>query len=348
MPIDPVILPAPQSEAELEDLLSRPTPELVSAVGKNPGDWIILGAGGKMGPSLARMARRALDEAGSTGRVTAVARFSDSAARGQLENAGIETVRCDLLDREAVGRLPDAENVVFMAGQKFGTSGAPEQTWAVNTLTPAFAAERYARSRVVAFSTGCVYADAPISGSGSREGDPLEPLGEYANSCVARERIFQYYSGRNGTAMALVRLNYANDLRYGVLVDIARAVWEGQPVDVSTGYANVIWQGDANAFALRLVEHAASPPLAVNVTGFEKISIREVADRFGGLFGKSVSISGTEGPKALLSDSGLSRQLLGETAVSLEQMIRWTADWIRGGGHLLNKPTHFQTRDGRF
>ena len=336
----------PQTDAQLEELLSRPTPELIAE--KIVGDVVILGVGGKMGPSLARMARRALDSLGSSSRVFGVARFNDSAARALLESEGVETIPCDLMDRGQVALLPDAPNVIYMAGQKFGTTGAPERTWAANTYLPAIAAERYAGSRFVAFSTGCVYPNAAVDGPGSREEDPLEPLGEYANSCVGRERILEYFAGRDGTPMVLLRLNYANDLRYGVLVDVAQAVMAERPIDLSTGYANVIWQGDANAFALRLLAHAAVPPLAVNITGSEKVSIRNLANRFGDLMGKEPILEGTEAPTALLSDSSRARKLLGEPRVSLEQMIGWTAEWISRGGRTLNKPTHYEARDGRF
>lgn len=341
-------LRTPQSEEELEELLSRPDERLLSSVADLAGDLVILGASGKMGPSLARMARRALDETGHRGRVVAVARFTDPGSRELLESAGVETIPCDVLERAAVEALPDAGDVIFMAGHKFGTSGAPERTWAINSYLPAIAAERYAGSRIVAFSTGCVYPNAPVDGPGSREDDPLEPLGEYANSCVGRERILQYFSGRDSTPMVLLRLNYANDLRYGVLVDVARAVWEGRPIDVTTGYANVIWQGDANAFAIRLLSHASTPPLAMNVTGPAKVSIRELASQFGQILGKQPILTGREASTALLSDSSRMRKLLGEPQVSLDQMIEWTAEWITHGGRILDKPTHYESRDGRF
>ncbi len=338
----------PQTEEALEERLSRPTPELIAVMAEFEGDIMVLGAGGKMGPSLARMARRALDSAGLRTRVMAVARFTDLAARRSLEEFGVETIPCDLYDRDKVNRLPDAPNVIYMAGQKFGTTDAPERTWAANTLLPAIAAERYAGSRIVAFSTGCVYPNASVDGPGSREDDALEPLGEYANSCVGRERILQYFSGRDNTPMVLLRLFYANDLRYGVLVDVAQAVSAGTPIDLATGYANVIWQGDANAFAIRLLAQAAVPPLAINITGPEMVSIRELAARFGELMGKVPTFVGTEAPTALLSDSSRARNLLGVPAVSLEQMIDWTAEWITRGGRTLNKPTHYEARDGRF
>ena len=338
----------PKTEVELEESLSRPTAALVEAFARIEGDIIVLGAGGKMGPSLTRMARRATEQSGTARNIFAAARFTDPQVESVLKEAGIVTVRCDLLDRDSVQQLPDAANVIFMAGQKFGTTDSPERTWAVNILAPALAAERYSESRVVAFSTGCVYPDSPNTSSGSKEGDPLEPLGEYANSCVGRERIFEHYSKSNRTPMAFVRLNYANDLRYGVIAEIGRAVWEGRAIDVSTGCVNVIWQGDANAMALRLLEHTACPPLAVNITGPAKVSVRSIAEAFGALFGKIPTFEGHEGSNSLLSDASLSRELLGEPGVSLEQMIEWTAGWIRLGGRQLNKPTHFQTRDGRF
>jgi len=330
---------------DLEDRLSQPTPALLEAMRAIEGDLLILGAGGKMGPTLARMARRATP---SSRRVIAVSRFSSPGAADELRRHDVETISCDLLRRDEVNQLPDAPNVIFMAGQKFGTSDSPELTWVMNTLVPGIVAERYARSRVVVFSTGCVYPLAPVDGAGSREEDPLGPPGDYANSCVGRERIFTHFSKQHGTPALLFRLSYAIDLRYGVLHDIARKVAAGEPVDVTMGYANVIWQGDANARALQSLAYTASPPPALNVTGLERVSIRELAWRFGRLLEREPIITGTEAKTAWLFDASRSFAWFGPAAISLDEMIDATAHWIKHGGASLGKPTHFETRDGNF
>lgn len=336
------------TEKELDELLSRPTPGVLKTLKRVRGDVIVLGAGGKMGLSLAHMARRALDSLGRRLRVIAVSRFSSGDAARRLASAGAEVVRCDLTDRDSVARLPHADNVIFMAGQKFGTGDAPSVTWAMNTLVPAIAAERYKESRFVAFSTGNVYPFTPVARGGSLEGDELGPVGEYAGSCVARERMLEYHARRFGTPMVFVRLNYANALRYGVLTDIALKVFRGEPVDVSMGYVNVIWQGDANARALQCLARTAVPPSVVNVTGPETVSVRTVAKRFGELLGRQPTFTGSEADDALLSNAGLSEKLFGPPLVSLDQTLEWTAAWVRDGGVLLGKPTHFETRDGAF
>ena len=329
----------------LDEWLSRPTDGAVETLRALPGDVLVLGAGGKMGPTLARMARRALEPGR---KVFAVSRFSTKAAAEALEKHGVQVVRCDLLDRAAVSRLPDAANVIFMAGQKFGTSDAPEMTWMMNAVVPAIAAERYAASRIVVFSTGCVYPFTPVESGGSREEDALAPPGEYAQSCVARERVLTHFSKTRGTPALLFRLNYAIDLRYGVLHDVARKVLRGEPVDVTMGYANVIWQGDANARALQCLALASSPPAILNVTGRECISIRSLAERFGQLLGRPAAITGKEAPTAWLSNAAKSFDLFGEVSVSLDEMMKATADWVRHGGASLGKPTHFENRDGDF
>jgi dTDP-4-dehydrorhamnose reductase len=344
----PAFIPAPSDEEELEEGLSRPLPQTVETFRRLSGDLLILGASGKMGPSLARMARRAMDQAGSTARVLAAARFSDPASEAYLKDHGIETVRVDLLDPAAVNRLPDAENILFMAGQKFGTAGRPEQAWAMNTVVPVYVAERFAGARQVVFSTGCVYANHPAESAGSLETDPLEPVGDYANSCVGRERVFTHFAHRHHSPLAVYRLNYAVDLRYGVLVDIARKVLDHQPVDVTMGYANVLWQGDANDRALRCLEHAAVPPFVVNVTGPETLSVRALAHQFATLFGRETQITGTEAPDALLSDASRSIDLFGQPSVDTETLIHWVADWLLHGRRTLNKPTQFERFDGRY
>lgn len=335
-------------EAALEERLSRPTPGTLKALEACPGDIAILGVAGKMGLTLARLARRTLDELGRKDKVIGVARFSNAEAQTQLEEIGIETRKCDLLDREAVAALPDAPNVLFLAGQKFGTSSGPELTWAMNTLVPANCAEKYAASRIVAFSTGCVYPLVPVVGGGSREEDEVGPPGDYANSCVGRERIFTYYSKKNSTPVAIYRLNYAIDMRYGVLLDIATKVWNNETFDVTMGHANMIWQGDANAQAIQCLEHASSPPNIINVTGPELISLRAVAHRFGKELGREVKIAGEEAPTAWIANSAKATRLFGYPTMGVDEMISQVAHWVQSEGATLGKPTHFEERSGKF
>ena len=337
------------SPAVLDDLLSRPTPAAVDALRRCPGDVVVLGAGGKMGPTLARLVRRCVDEEGAGARrVVAVSRWSDAAAERALNDWGVETVRADLTDRDAVMRLPDAPNVVFMAGQKFGTSGAPEATWAMNVLVPALCADRYRDARIAAFSTGNVYPLTPVARGGSREDDAPAPVGEYAASCVGRERVLAWHGGRHGTRIAILRLNYAIALRYGVLTDLALTVWRGEPVALAMGHVNVIWQGDANALAVAALAHAASPPFVVNLTGHETLSVRALATALGERLGRAPVFAGEEAPDALLSDTTRMRTTLGAATTPLDAMLDWTAEWVRTGGELLGKPTKFERRDGAF
>ena len=340
--------PAPRDDAELEELLSRPTPAVVDTLRQIRGDVIILGAGGKMGPSLTTMIRRAASSIGDARRVIAVSRFSSASAARHLELAGVEIARADLSERDEVARLPDAPNVIYMAGQKFGTRDLPSRTWAVNTLVPAMVAERYASSRIVAFSTGNVYAMSPVGSSGSRESDALTPLGEYANSCVGRERVLEHVSRTRGAPMSIIRLNYAVDLRYGVLVDIAHRILTGEPVRLEMGFVNVIWQGDANAQAICSLAHAASPPFVVNVTGPECLSVREVATQLGALLGRLPVLEGTPARDALLSDTSLAQEMFGQPTISSDTLIGWVADWVGHGGTKLGKETKFEVRDGRY
>jgi len=333
---------------QLEELLSEPTPEVVEALRNLQGDLIVLGAAGKMGPTLARMAQRALEKAGSGHRVIAASRFSSPESRTKLERWDLKTIACDLLDREQVARLPDAPNVVFMAGMKFGTTGQEALTWATNTLVPAFVCEKFRGSRISLFSTGNVYGLTPVDRGGSTESDPLEPLGDYAMSCVGRERIFEHSSRTFGTPVAILRLNYACDLRYGVLVDLARRVEEEQPVDLTMGCFNTIWQGDANAVALRALAHASSPPFVVNVTGPELLSVRRVSELLGALLEKPVTFVGSEAADAFLSNAEKAHKLFGLPRVAAEQLIRRVADWVKRGGESLAKPTHFEVRHGKF
>jgi nucleoside-diphosphate-sugar epimerase len=336
------------NETALDDLLSTPRPETIAALAACPGDIVVLGAGGKMGPTLARMAARAAESLSEPRRVIAVSRWSSSPAERALNAAGVETVRCDLLDRASVDQLPDADNVVFMAGQKFGTGGAPATTWAMNTIVPVHCAERYARARIVAFSTGNVYPLTPVASGGSRETDELGPVGEYAASCAGRERIFDAYAERNGTRIAILRLNYAIDLRYGVLVDVGMRVARGEPVPLDMGYVNVIWQGDANHVALECLPHAAAPPFVVNVTGADTLSVRALAEAFAERLKRPARFSGAERADALLSNTSRMRSTFAPPAVGVDQMIEWVAQWIESGGALLGKPTKFEARDGRF
>jgi nucleoside-diphosphate-sugar epimerase len=333
------------TEAELDELLSKPRDETATALTACPGDVLVLGAGGKMGPSLARMIVRAAKD---NRRVIAASRWSSDAARRELNDSGVETIRCDLLDRAAIARLPDAPNIIFMAGQKFGTTGAPAMTWAMNTVVPANCAERYRDSRVVAFSTGNVYSLTPVDRDGSMETDQPAPVGEYAASCLGRERVFEAYSERYGTRVAIVRLNYAVALRYGVLVDIATRVRASEPVSVDMGYVNVIWQGDANAIAIECLAKASVPPFVVNVTGSERLSVRTVAEWFGRRFGLPVHVSGSERSDALLSDTHRMRANFAPPTASSAQMLEWVADWVDAGGSSLGKPTKFEARDGKF
>jgi nucleoside-diphosphate-sugar epimerase len=315
-----------------------------------PGDIVVLGAGGKMGPTLAQMAARAARDADGARprRVIAVSRFSSASAERTLRDAGVETVTCDLLDRDAVRALPDAPNVVFLAGQKFGTADAPSRTWMMNVVVPAHCADRYADSRIVAFSTGNVYPLVPVSSGGARETDATAPVGEYAASCVGRERVFEHFAATRGTRVAIVRLNYAIDLRYGVLADVAMKVISGAPVSLAMGHVNVIWQRDASRAALELLPHADSPPLLMNVTGSETLSVRQIAEAFGDRFERVPRFDGTESSDALLSNTSRMQQMLSPFDFRLDTMLDWVADWVRNKRPMLGKPTHFERRDGTF
>lgn len=338
-----------KTESELEELLSRPDEQTVSTMAAMDGDLLILGAGGKMGPSLARLARRAIEVAGGKKRVIAVSRFTDGKLLPEFAAQGIETVSCDLLDRNALDKLPDIPNVVFMAARKFGTSGEEPLTWAMNSYLPGLVAERYRSSRIVAFSTGNVYPLRSLKDGGAVESTPVGPVGEYAQSALGRERMFEYGSLRWGTKVVILRLNYAVELRYGVLVDIGRAVFERRAIDLCMPRVNVIWQRDANSWCLRSFAHCQSPPLVLNITGPETLSVREVSLEFGRHFGIEPSfVSSAEGSSALLSNANKAQALFGRPNVRPKEMIEWIANWIRDGGALLNKPTHFHARDGRF
>lgn len=335
-------------EAVLEERLSRPTPAVVDAVGRLDGDLMLLGAGGKMGPSLARLARRALDQAGVRRRIIAVARFSDARLRTRLDAEGIDTVACDLLDQEQIARLPEAPNLIYLVGRKFGTTDEDGSTWALNAYLPGVIAERFPRAKIVAFSTGNVYPFATTASEGPDETAATGPVGEYAQSAVARERILGFFSRRNATPMAILRLNYAIEPRYGVLRDIADRVFERRPVNLVMGWVNVIWQRDANAIALRALSHCSVPPLVLNVAGRPAYAVRWLAEQFGRRWKLEPVFEGVEEPTALLSSAARMEALFGTPEVRIEEMVEQVAAWVEAGGRSLNKPTRFEARDGKF
>lgn len=337
-----------KSVPELEEFLSRPSEEDIAAIAKLDGDLLILGAGGKMGPSLARRAQRAAEKAGVRKKIIAVARFSEDQLRASLESEGIETLAVDLLEPGALSKLPGIPNVIFMAARKFGTSGSADLTWAMNTFLPGLVAERYRASQIVAFSTGNVYPLCHAMDGGAVESTPVAPAGEYAQSALGRERMFEYGSRQWGTAVTILRLNYAIDLRYGVLLDIGSAVFERRPIDCRMAFVNIIWQGDANSICLRSFAHCQAPPLVLNLTGPETLSVKFIAEEFGRRFSVPPTFMSEEMPTALLSNAAKAHQMFGSPTVSSAQMIDWTAAWISSRGPRLNKPTHFAVRDGKF
>ncbi len=337
-----------KNEAELEEVLSRPCEADLEAMRRLQGDLLLLGVAGKMGPSLARRAKRAADAADVKVRIIGVSRFSSESNRRLLEESGIETISADLLDDAQLDAPPDAPNVISMAARKFGSTGDESYTWAMNAYLPARIAERFRQSRIVIFSSGNVYPLSSVPEGGSTEDSPLEPVGEYAMSAVARERLITHFSKTNGTPVAILRLNYAVEMRYGVLLDIGTKVFERRPIDLGMGSANVIWQGDANSIALRSFALASSPPFVLNLTGPETLSIRWAATRFGELFGVKPVLEGKERDTALLNNAAKCFRHFGYPTVSVEQLLEWTAAWIGAGGPTLNKPTHFEARDGKF
>ena len=335
-------------EKELESVLATPYPALVKMMVNLDGDLIILGAGGKMGPSLARLAINACKQAGVGKRVIAVSRFRDEVTRKTLEQDGIETIVCDLNDPEAIKKLPDVRNVIFMAGRKFGEKGSEPELWVTNTVIPGYVARRFKNSRIVVFSTGCVYPMVPVKSGGCSETDTTIPLGEYGASCLGRERVFEYFSRICSTPIAFFRLNYAVELRYGVLVDIAQRVMAGEPVDITVNAINVIWEGDANNRALLCLEHVDSPPFILNVTGKKILSVENLARNFARLFNKPLSFSGTQSGIAYLSDARKSIELFGMPHVPVHTVIYWIAEWLKQGGRTFGKPTHFEVANGDF
>jgi hypothetical protein len=345
----PIVLPDLfRNEEELDELLTRPRPALVDFVRTLKSPLLVLGAGGKMGPTLAVLAHRAALAAANPLDIVAVSRFSDERSRRWLETRGVRTLALDLLDPGVSAQLPDAENVLYLVGLKFGTAQDPARTWAINTLIPPAIVERFPHARIVALSTGNVYPLGLVVRGGAAETDPLTPLGEYANAAVARERVFEFCARRCQASLVLLRLNYAVDLRYGVLVDIARKVWAGEPVDVTNGYLNCIWQGDANDLIVRALALCARPPAALNLTGPEILSVRALALRLGELLDRPAHLQGTEAETALLSNPGALCARLGTPPTPLDAVLRWTAHWVQQGGRLLDKPTHFETRDGTY
>ena len=337
-----------EDETHLEELLSRPSPADVAFARTLTDDVLVLGAGGKMGPSLARRVRRAGAAAGARYRVLAGSRFSDAGLAAELERDGIEALACDLLDPEQVRRLPRAGNVLFLAGRKFGSTDRPDLTWAHNTIVPMHVARHFEGARIVVFSSGNVYPLSPRASSGSTEEDATGPVGEYAQSCLGRERVFEYFSRERGTPCLLFRLFYAVDLRYGTIVDVARHVWAGEPVDLQVGRVNAIWQGDASSYALRSLALCASPAQPLVVTGPDPLPVRDVAQRFAARFGRPARFTGEEGPLALLGNPAACLSRLGPPEVSLERLVEWTAAWVEQGGSSLGKPTKFERIDGRF
>jgi hypothetical protein len=333
---------------ELKDKLSTPSDRLVKDMQEIDGGIMILGVGGKMGPSLAKLAARTFQKCGSRHKVIGVSRFTKQNLREELQSFGIETIALDLLNEKELQALPEAENIIYMAGKKFGTSGRQSFTWAMNTYLPGRIAEKFKNSRIVAFSTGNVYPFVSIASGGAAEQTPLNPVGEYAQSCVGRERIFEYFSERYGIPMLFFRLNYAVEMRYGTLVDIAKAVYKGEAIDLRNGNMNVIWQGDANEFALRCLLHCSIPPKKLNVTGPEIISIRSVAAKFGEIFDKKPQFTNEERETSPLSNASQAHKLFGYPGVPLGKIIEWTADWIRKGKKTIDKPTHFEVRSGNY
>ena len=338
-----------KSVDELEEVLSAPGEELISQFAQLEGDIMFLGVSGKMGISMARMAKKALEASGNTKvKVIGVSRFSQPANQQLLESSGIKTIKGDLLDQNFVSQLPLAPNIYFLAGHKFGTEENESYTWAMNAYLPGLVANHFNDSRIVALSTGCVYPLVPVTSSGSRENGSVDPVGEYAQSCLGRERLFEFGSKAYGTHCILIRLNYAVEMRYGVLVDIASKIIEGKPIDLTMGHANVIWQREANDMILRSIGFTQSPAAKLNIAGPEIFSVREVAEKMGTLMDVESIFTGTEGTTALLSDGSAAYEMLGRPKIGLDKILGWTASWIKNNGMTLGKATHFEVRDGKY
>lgn len=338
----------PCAPAAVDDFLSEPTARVLEVIGRTPGPFLVLGAGGKIGLHLSVMLRRALDQLGRKDRVVAVSRFSTLRDRAAFEQRGVETRACDLADPAAVQALPDAPTIFFLAGVKFGTATAPDLLRAINVDVPQRVAGKFARSRIVAYSSGCVYPFVTPASGGAREDTPPSPVGDYAASCVAREQAFTEVAAGHGTPVVLIRLNYSVEFRYGLLVDIAQTVLARKPMDVTTGYVNVIWQNDAVAHSIQALEIAGAPAVPINITGPETLSVRDLAHRFGAVLQVPVQIVGSEAETAWLNNASQSHRLFGEPATRVDQMIQWIAEWLRQGGETWGKPTGFERRDGRF
>jgi len=328
--------------------LLEPSAGLIEDIATIDGDIIVLGIGGKMGPGLARVAKQAIDKAGINKKIIGVARFSEPGLQEQLNSEGIETISADLLNEDDLQALPQEKNVLYLAGTKFGTTGKESLTWAMNSYLPGRVAQKFKNSRIVVFSTGNVYPLVPVVSGGATEDLPPEPIGEYAQSCLGRERIFQYFSLKNNTPVLIYRLNYANDVTYGVLHEIAKSVKENQPVDLSMGTASVIWQGDANEIAIRCLKHCSAPAKILNVTGPETVSLRWLAEQFGKMLGVTPEFINEERSTSFLSNAAESFRLFGYPKVTLKQMMEVILEWLNEGGKTLNKPTHFSERKGKY
>lgn len=326
----------------------KPSSQLLNDIIKIDGDILILGAGGKMGPAMAKLAKEAINETNIQKQIIAVSRFSDPDVWNDLNKCGITTIKADLLNEDDLKKLPDTPNVIYLAGHKFGTTGNESYTWAMNTFLPGMIAERFKRSNIVVFSSGNVYPLSPVTSGGMTEDMPASPIGEYAQSCLGRERIFQYFSKKYNTPILIYRLNYANDVSYGVLLEIARSVYGEKEIDLTMGNVNVIWQGDANEIAIRSLLHCSVPGKIINVTGPETISVRWIAEEFGRVFNKTPKFVGVEEPNALLSNAAECFRLFGYPNISLKQMMELIGYWIIEGGKMKEKPTHFQEREGKF
>lgn len=337
-----------ESVEELEEILSRPSAELIESVRRIEGDVAILGVGGKMGPTLAYLLQRADESAGVKREIFAASRFSNADVRQQLEDRGIHTLAVDLLDPDQLATVPKVPNVLYLVGMKFGSTGNQGLTWAMNTYLPGMVAQQFPESKIVALSTGNVYPLVSVKDGGSREDDATGPVGEYAQSCLGRERIFTYWTEQTQSPLCLIRLNYAAELRYGVQIDVGQRVYHQQPVDVTMGHLNFVWQGYANEVIIRALEIASQPTRVLNLTGPETVSVRRLAQRFAERFGVEATIVGQEAETALLNDASQCHSLFGYPSVGLDRLVEWSANWIEHGGLTHNKPTHFQTRNGKF